>query len=339
MRNILKKRLNSHSIICAEGYLFEMERRGYMKAGPFVPEVVLDNPEALKQLHREFLRAGSDVVEAFTYYAHRDKMRTVGRERDLEYLNRQALRLAKSVADEKDALMAGNICNTWIYNPDDKETWKQVYDMFDEQVRWAKEEGADYIIGETFFYHGEAVIALEVIRKYGLESVITFAPFHSKTLDGYNYEDACNILEEFGATVVGMNCGAGPATMFPIIKKIRKKVCGPVACLPVPYRTTVEAPRFQKLVTRDGKQAFPVLLEEFLLNREEIAAFAREAKKIGVEYIGLCCGGAPHYIRAIAEELGRTPEASKYSPNIKGHAMLGSDVKTYNKKNIEDWRP
>lgn len=63
----LLKALNRGPVICAEGYLFEMERRGYLKANLFVPEVVLDNPRALVQLHRDFVHAGSDVVLAFTY--------------------------------------------------------------------------------------------------------------------------------------------------------------------------------------------------------------------------------------------------------------------------------
>src|SRR5919201_4296620 len=96
----LLERLERGPVICAEGYLFELERRGYVQAGPYVPEVVLEHPEVVEQLHREFVRAGSDVVEALTYYAHREKLRIVGREDALEGLNRQALRLARRVAEE-----------------------------------------------------------------------------------------------------------------------------------------------------------------------------------------------------------------------------------------------
>src|SRR5690606_10600976 len=71
----LLERLATGPVICAEGYLFELERRGYLQAGAFVPEVVLDHPERVTALHEEFVHAGSDVVEAFTYYAHREKMR------------------------------------------------------------------------------------------------------------------------------------------------------------------------------------------------------------------------------------------------------------------------
>ena len=91
----LLDRLAAGPVICAEGYLFEFERRGYLQAGAFVPEVVLEAPELVGGLHREYVHAGSDVVEAFTYYAHREKLALIGREDDLEALNRQALRLSR----------------------------------------------------------------------------------------------------------------------------------------------------------------------------------------------------------------------------------------------------
>src|SRR5438552_14877325 len=123
-------RLKQGVVLGAEGYVFELERRGYIKAGPYVPEVVLDFPEAIKQLHREFLRAGSEVMVALTYYAHREKLKDVGREHDLEQMNRQAVRLANEVASEGDALVAGNICNTWAFDPDNaKETSRVVLAM------------------------------------------------------------------------------------------------------------------------------------------------------------------------------------------------------------------
>jgi len=78
MSKDLISRLNEGPVLCAEGYLFAMERRGYLQAGAFVPEVVLEHPEVVSQLHREFIRAGSDVVQAFTYYGHREKLRIIG---------------------------------------------------------------------------------------------------------------------------------------------------------------------------------------------------------------------------------------------------------------------
>ena len=169
----LLERLEQGHVICAEGYLFELERRGYIQAGAFVPEAVLDHPEKVTELHREFVHAGSDVVEAFTYYAHREKMRVVGKEGLLEELNRNALALAKEVADETSSLFAGDICNTNVFDPDDPESRKAVQAMFDEQVAWAAEAGVDYVIAETYSYAEEARMALETIKTAGLPAVIT----------------------------------------------------------------------------------------------------------------------------------------------------------------------
>ena len=116
----LLERLENGAVICAEGYLFELERRGYIQAGAFVPEVVLEHPEKVYELHREFVHAGSDVVEAFTYYGHREKLRVVGKEELLEPLNRNALQIAADVADESGKLLAGNICNTNIWETDNQ---------------------------------------------------------------------------------------------------------------------------------------------------------------------------------------------------------------------------
>src|SRR2546425_7994225 len=115
----LLERLEQGPVICAEGYLFECERRGYLQAGAFVPEVVLEHPEVVTELHREFVHAGSDVVEAFTYYAHREKLRLIGKEHLLEDLNRQALAIAKEVARASGTLFAGDICNTNVFVGDD----------------------------------------------------------------------------------------------------------------------------------------------------------------------------------------------------------------------------
>ena len=95
----LIERLNAGPVICAEGFLFEIERRGYMSSGEFVPMVSLEHPEALENLHRDFQHSGSDVVQAFTYNGHREKMRVIGKEDLLEPLNRAALKIAKKVAD------------------------------------------------------------------------------------------------------------------------------------------------------------------------------------------------------------------------------------------------
>jgi betaine-homocysteine S-methyltransferase len=324
----LLERLERDVVLCAEGYLFELERRGYLQSGPFVPEVVLDYPDAVRELHREFLRAGAEVMVAFTYYGHREKLRMIGREEDLEPLNRNALQLAKEVAAEGDALVAGNICNTWAYEPDDPEgSGDVVREMYREQVRWAVEAEADFIVAETNDYLGEALIGVEVIREHGLPSVVTFASTSETTMDGYELDEACKRVEDAGADVVGLNCSRGPATMLPILERVRAAVSCPVAAQPVPYRTTAEEPTFVSLHADDGSRAFPVALDPFLLTRFEMADFAVAARDLGVSFIGICCGGAPHHVRSMAEALGRTVPASRYSPAMELHPVLGENVK------------
>ena len=113
-RPSLLERLDKGIVLGAEGYIFELERRGYVQAGAYVPEVVIDYPNAVEDLHREFLRAGAEVMVALTYYADRAKLQTIGRGDELEDMNRQAIQLARKVANEGNALVAGNINNTGV---------------------------------------------------------------------------------------------------------------------------------------------------------------------------------------------------------------------------------
>jgi betaine-homocysteine S-methyltransferase len=330
-RKGLLERLAEGPVICAEGYLFEFERRGYLQAGAFVPEVVLEHPDLVESLHRDFVHAGSDVVEAFTYYAHREKLKIVGREKDLERINRQALRIAKKVARDTGALLAGNICNTNIYDPGDAATQRAARRMFEEQIGWAVDARVDFIIGETFSYAAEAELATKAIKKAGLPAVVTMA-VHKEPVSRENLAlgEAARRLEAAGADVVGFNCIRGPWTMLPLLAEVRAAVKCHVAALPVPYRTTAGEPTFQSLTDShwhdfpEGRP-FPTSLDPFVCNRHEIGEFAKKAHALGVHYLGVCCGAGPHHIRAMAEALGRHPPATRYSPDMSKHAFFGSN--------------
>ena len=141
MSKDLISRLNEGPVLCAEGYLFAMERRGYLQAGAFVPEVVLEHPEVVSQLHREFIRAGSDVVQAFTYYGHREKLRIIGKENLLEPLQKNALKIAKDARSEfkdLDLLVCGDVANTNIYDPNDKKLIMNVKKCLKNKLRGLK---------------------------------------------------------------------------------------------------------------------------------------------------------------------------------------------------------
>jgi len=322
----LLERLREGPVICAEGYLFECERRGYLQAGAYVPEVVLEHPEVVAQLHRDFVHAGSDVTLAFTYYAHREKLRLIGKEDLLEPINRQALAIAGQVARETGTLFAGGLSNTNVYAEDDASK-RAVRAMFEEQVRWAVEAGVDYIIPENFSRLGEAQIALEVAQETGLPTVVTLIIHRpERTRDGVSPEEACRRLEAAGVDVVGLNCGRGPQTMLPLLARVRQAVSGHAAALPVPYRTTPEYPTFHSLRDPvDGTYLFPTLLDPYQCTREDVAHFGRQVHELGFDYVGLCCGAGPHHVRSLAESLGRTPAASRYSADMSKHAFFGTD--------------
>jgi betaine-homocysteine S-methyltransferase len=116
--------------------------------------------------------------------------------------------------------------------------------------------------------------------------------------------------------------------MLPLLGEIRDAVSCHVAALPVPYRTHAAEPTFQSL--RDpaypdapGGRPVPTALDPFVCTRYEIADFTRAAYDLGVRYLGVCCGAGPHHIRAMAEALGRTPPASRFSADMSKHSFYG----------------
>jgi betaine-homocysteine S-methyltransferase len=325
----LLARLKDGPVICAEGYVFELERRGYLQAGSFVPEVLFEHPEVVEQLHLDFVHAGSDVTQALTYYVHREKLRVIGREKDLVPMNRAALGIAKRVARRTGTLFAGDLCNTNIYDPEDRKAIREVERIFDEQVGWAVEAGVDYFVAETLGWTAEALLALQAIRRHSRVPVVITLAMHQEELtrEGHTPAEACQRLEAAGADVVGLNCHRGPRTMLPLLKEIRAAVTCHVAGLPVPYRTHPAQPSFMSL--RDpccgDRMAFPDGLDPFMATRSEIFDFGREAYAAGIRYLGVCCGAGPHHIRALAESLGRHPPASRYSKDMSKHAFFGTD--------------
>ncbi|XP_077977138.1 betaine--homocysteine S-methyltransferase 1-like [Glandiceps talaboti] len=341
----LMERLNDgEMVIIAEGFLFYFERLGYLQVGPSVPQVVLDHPELVRNAYKDFVHSGSDVVLAFTYYATREKTRLIGKEDLTEKLNREALRMAREVADETGTLMAGNICNTNIYLPDNPERHQEIKLMFKEMITWAVEAGADFILAETFAHLGEAMLAVETLKEYGkgLPIVLTMAPFvvatknnQAITADMVPLTEACKKLKDAGADVIGLNCGRGPSTMIPLMKDIIKACPGPYAAVPAPFRCSVKEPTFFMLTDPlTGKKLFPAEIDVLSCSREDIKEFGEQCKKLGINYVGVCCGNRPFYTRALAESLGRSPPASRFSPDMSKHYVYGTDSKV--KKDVAD---
>jgi betaine-homocysteine S-methyltransferase len=295
------ERLSEGVVLGDGGYLLELEKRGRVRAGPFTPEVALNNPESLLELHREFRDAGAEVLQALTFYASRDKLATVGMGERVEELNRAAVRIAKQAAGDR-CLVAGNLSLTWMYEPNDKAAADRVRKTFDEQLDVQVAEGVDFIIGETFSFLGEALLAVAQAKKTKLPVMVTVC-FENVdiTTDGKSAADVARALADAGADVVGINCLRSPEHTLPLMAEMRKAVPGYIGCQPVAYRTTQTHRDFTSL------PAFPDQLEPYQLTRREMAEYAVKAQEIGVNYIGACCGAVATHIREMARALGKLP--------------------------------
>ena len=171
----LLDRLAEGVVLGDGGYLLELEKRGYVRAGPFTPEVSITHPEALAQLHREYMRAGAEVLQALTFYASEDKLATVGLAGKVREINRAAVGIAREVAAEGDALVAGNLSLTWAYDSEDPTSSDRVRRLFDGQLEDFMEEGVDLIVAETFTWLGEALIATERAKSTDLPVMTTMS--------------------------------------------------------------------------------------------------------------------------------------------------------------------
>jgi betaine-homocysteine S-methyltransferase len=299
-KGILEK-LDEGPVLGDGGYLLELEKRGRVRAGPFTPEVALENPEALLELHREFRDAGSEVLQSLTFYASRDKLATVGMGDRVEELNRAAVRIARQAAGNR-CLVAGNISLTWLYEPNDKAAADRVRKTFDEQLDVQISEGVDFIIGETFSWLGEALLAVERAKRTNLPVMVTMS-FENEdvTPDGKSAADCARSLVDAGADIVGLNCLRSPEYTLPLAAEMRRAVKAYIACQPVAYRTTHDHRDFTSL------PAFPEQLDPYQLSRREMADYATKARDLGVNYIGACCGAVASHIREMARALGKIP--------------------------------
>ena len=303
------ERLQAGPVLGDGGYILELEKRGYVQAGPFTPEVTIDHPEAVAELHREFLRAGVDVLQTMTFYASDDKLATVGLAGAVDEINRNAVQIARQVASEGDALVAGNLSLTWVYEPGDAASSDHVRELFDRQLAAQTDAGGvDLWIGETFAYLGEALLFVERAKATGVPVMVTmcFEQQVPQSYEGDTPADCARKLADAGADIVGVNCLNAPEQQLPIAIAMRSAVPGTyVAAQPVAFRTTAEQPDFT------ATEHFPYTLDPLQLSRHEMADFAREAVDAGINYVGSCCGSVQSHVRAMAKVMDKVPVSER----------------------------
>lgn len=301
------ERLDKGPVICDGGFVFALEKRGYVEAGPWTPEAVIENPEAVAQLHREFIRAGSDVCQAFTFYASEDKLQNRGHsagKHGVRRINEAACELIKGLAKPAGCLVAGGLSQTPTYlTTENKEVVKA---EVKKQLEVFKEQEVDLMICEYYEHVEEAEWHIEAIKEFmpGCPIAASLCINEDSDVHGVPTGECGVRLAKAGAEVVGINCHFDP---FRCLEAVKKMI------------TAVKAAGFDKThfmiqplayMTPDASvqgfidlPEFPFALEPRVCTRFEMHRFARESYDAGIRFIGGCCGFEPYHIRAVSEEL------------------------------------
>ncbi|XP_077981780.1 betaine--homocysteine S-methyltransferase 1-like [Glandiceps talaboti] len=330
-RGILERLDNGEVVVGDGGFVFALEKRGYVKAGPWTPEATVENPEAVLQLHREFLRAGSDVMQTFTFYGSDDKLENRGNI-DTERMsggavNNYACLIAREVASEGGALVAGGVSQTPAYLSGKGKELTQV--EFRKQMDVFISNDVDFVIAEYFEHVEEAEWAIEVCKESGKPVACSLCIGPDGDLHGVSTGECAVRMAQAGADIVGVNCHFGPTESLAAILKMRDALRETglkphLMIQPLGYRTPD--------ASRQGfidLPEFPFALEPRVCTRWEIQDYARQAYCMGVRYIGGCCGFEPYHIRAISEELA--PERGFLPEGSKKHGQWGDGLRIHTK--------
>ncbi|KAL7988983.1 hypothetical protein Chor_007902 [Crotalus horridus] len=205
------ERLDAGEIVIGDGgFVIALEKRGYVKAGPWTPEATVEHPEAVRQLHREFLRAGANVLQTFSFYASDDKLQNRGNYAADKFsgqrINEAACDIAKEVAQEGDALVAGGVSQTPSYLSSKSEA--EVKAIFRKQLQVFIKKEVDFLIAEYFEHVEEAIWAVETLKESGLPVAVTLCIGPEGDMNG--------------ASIVGVNCHFDPTTCLRTIKLMKE---------------------------------------------------------------------------------------------------------------------
>ena len=186
--------------------------------------------------------------------------------------------------------------------------------MFEEQVSWAA-DGESTSSSRRPSRTSARRRSLDVIKQAAFRAVVTLTAHQSEETRTAPVRGGASSWKR-RAPMSSASTAVRARDHAAAAPEIREAVSVHVAALPVPYRTHEEEPTFQSLRDTNGAELpggmpFPTALDPFTCNRYEIAQFARDANDLGVGYIGLCCGAAPHHLRSLAEApAGHPPRAA-----------------------------
>ena len=251
----------------------------------------LADPERVADVHRQYVRAGADVLETNTFGANRIKLRGFGLADRLRDINIEGARLARAAADGH-AYVAGAIGPLGIrIEPWGRTSRDEAEEHFREQARALVDGGVDLFILETFRDVSELGAAIAAVRAVCDLPVVAQMTIEEdgNSLDGTPPEQFAPALQGYGADVIGINCSIGPAHMLETVERMASLTGVPLAAQPNAGR-----PR-----DVEGRTIY-------LTSPEYMASYARRFVAQGVRLVGGCCGTTPEHIRQMKTAIART---------------------------------
>lgn len=189
--------------------------------------------------------------------------------------------------------------------------------FFERRVGQQVEAGVDLFIAETFYSVAEVSLAVPFIKQAGVPAVVTMTYRDAEfTRDGYTPPEAAKRLVDNGADVVGVNCMRPWQTMRELVRQVRAAVSFPVCAQPTAYELEPGEVFNRPLSVGD----LWTRIEPRVVTRFSMAEYAAEAKGIGVNLIGSCCGSLPYHVRAMAETLSKPTELPDRDRGYRGRA-------------------
>ncbi len=273
----------------------ELQKRGY-DSSKCTEAWVLEHPEVMEQLQREYIEAGSNVVYAPTFGANRVKLEENGIfnqvgdfNRRLVDISRKAVETASEGAEPK-VLIAGDIATTGKFlAPLGDLTFDELYDIYHEQAEALEEAGVDMYAIETIMTVPDARAALLAVKDVSDKPVLVSftCDENGRTLTGTDVCAALVIMQGMGIDAFGLNCSTGPDEMLPQFERLRE-----FAEVPLAVKPNAGLPEVV-----DGKTVYSC-------TPEELASYTDKFNEAGAAMFGGCCGTGPEHIAALKDSLG-----------------------------------
>lgn len=265
----------------------ELQKRGY-DGSKCTEAWVLEHPEVMIELQKEYVEAGSDVVYAPTFGANRIKLEENGIFNQVGQFNKDLVRISREAVDGK-ALVAGDIATSGKFlEPLGDMTFDELYDIYLEQASALEEAGVDLFAIETIMTVPDARAALLAVRSVSDKPVLVSftCDENGRTLTGTDVCAALVTLQSMGADAFGLNCSTGPEEMLTQFRRLRE-----YAEIPLAVKPNAGLPK-----TIDGKTVYDLSPEDFVKH-------TREFNEEGAAMFGGCCGTGPEHISTLKKSL------------------------------------